>query len=87
MVEQSVRKRTLELQQGSGDDEQSDYEKRAKESGLSWRKFLCSKILNSDCNVIRDNPWLLELGYDIRDDAVKDVLTATKGQHDQAVQG
>ena len=50
-----------------------------KESGLSWRKFLRSKILNSDCNVIRDNPWFLELGYDIRDDDVKDVLTATKG--------
>ena len=39
-----------------------------KESGLSWRKFLRSKILNSDCDVIRDNPRFLELGYDIRDD-------------------
>ena len=77
MVEQSVRKRTLELQQGNGDDEQSDYEQ--KESGLSWKKFLRSKILNSDCDVIRDNPWLLDLGNDIRDDAVKNVLTPTKG--------
>ena len=50
-----------------------------RESGLSWRKFLRSKILNSDCDVIHDNAWLLELGYDICDDAVKDVLTATKG--------
>ena len=50
-----------------------------KESCLTWRKFLRSKILNSDCDVIRDNTRLLELGYDIRDDSVKDVLTATKG--------
>ena len=31
------------------------------------------------CNSRQSLAWLLELGYDIRDDAVKDVLTATKG--------
>ena len=38
LVEQSVRKRPLELQQGSGDDEQSGYEKRAKRKRFELEK-------------------------------------------------
>ena len=38
LVEQSVRKPTLELHQGSGDDEQSDYEKRARRKRFELEK-------------------------------------------------
>jgi putative transposase len=35
--------------------------------------------VNKKSDTIKANPWLLEVAYDIRDDAIKDVLTALKG--------
>jgi transposase len=43
------------------------------------RKFLRSLFVNKKSDTIKANPWLLEVAYDIRDDAIKDVLTALKG--------
>jgi len=69
----------LELQSSSEDDSGSDNETRTREeSKMSWKQFLRKKLLNRDSKALEENPWLKELGYDIRDHAVKDVLTALK---------
>ncbi len=46
---------------------------------VSWTKYLRSQILNTDSPAVRQNPWLLETSYDIRDDARKDLQTSLKG--------
>jgi hypothetical protein len=43
------------------------------------KKDLRALFVNNTSDAVRENPWLLEVGYDIRDDAVKDVITAFKG--------
>lgn len=43
------------------------------------KKLLRSLFVNNDSEAVVANPWLLETGYDIRDDAIKDFLTALKG--------
>jgi Helix-turn-helix domain len=45
----------------------------------SWLKYLRSKVLNNDSPAVTANPWLKQLGYDIRDAAVKEVLAGRKG--------
>ena len=46
---------------------------------VHWRTLLCRKIVNMNSPSMQENPWLKELAHDIRNDAVKDVLTAMKG--------
>ena len=43
------------------------------------KKLLRSLFVNNDSETVCGNPWLLETGYDIRDDSIKDLLTALKG--------
>ena len=75
MASKDVRNRALELQSSSEDDSGSE---EREESKMSWKQFLRKKLLNGDAKALEENPWLKELGYDIRDDAVKHVLTAWK---------
>ena len=46
---------------------------------VSWIRFLRSQVLNGDSPSVRDHPWLSDLGYDIRDGALKDFITSMKG--------
>ncbi|MEZ0208895.1 MAG: RNA-guided endonuclease InsQ/TnpB family protein [Candidatus Paceibacterota bacterium] len=43
------------------------------------KKILRSLFVNNTSDAVKANPWLLSVGYDIRDDAVKDLLSAMKG--------
>lgn len=43
------------------------------------KKSLRALIVNDDSPAVAANPWLKEVGYDIRDDAIKDFLTGMKG--------
>lgn len=45
---------------------------------MRWTKFIRDKILNRGSTAVRNNPWLLETPYYIRDDARKDVATVMK---------
>ena len=49
------------------------------EKPISWKQFLRNKLVKSDGDAVKANPWLLDLAFDIRDDSVKDVTTAMKG--------
>jgi len=51
------------------------------------KKLLRSLFVNNDSDAVKDNPWLLEVGYDIRDDAIKDVLTGLKGNFTKVKEG
>jgi len=46
---------------------------------VCWTKFIRDTILNRGSTAVRNNPWLLETPYDIRDDVRKDLMTAMKG--------
>jgi len=37
--------------------------------------------MKDDSKTIQENAWLKEVGYDVRDDAIKDFTTAIKGNH------
>lgn len=43
---------------------------------ISWKKFLRHEFVALDSPAVTDNPWLKDVGYDIRDGAVVDFLTA-----------
>jgi putative transposase len=45
----------------------------------SNKKTLRSLFVNNTSDAVKENPWLLSVGYDIRDDAIKDLLSAMKG--------
>lgn len=51
------------------------------------KKLLRSLFVNNDSDTVKANPWLLNVGYDIRDDAIKDVLTALKGNFTKVKEG
>ena len=51
------------------------------------RKLLRSLFINKDSPGVLANPWLEEVGYDIRDDAIKDFLTAMKGNWSKIKKG
>lgn len=51
------------------------------------KKLLRSLFVNNDSEVVKANPWLLDVGYDIRDDAIKDVFTALKGNFTKLKEG
>ena len=54
---------------------------------ISWLKFLRQKVVNNDSAAVVQHPWLKELGYDIRDAAVKEVLAARKAAFTQKKNG
>src|SRR3989338_4084658 len=45
----------------------------------STKKELRALFVNNTSDAVKQNPWLLDVGCVIRDDATKDVLTAMKG--------
>lgn len=51
------------------------------------KKLLRSLFVNNDADIVQHNTWLLETGYDIRDDAIKDFLTSLKGNITKVKQG
>ncbi len=51
------------------------------------KKELRSLFVNNTSEVVEANPWLLDVGYDIRDDAVKDFVTAMKGNFTKKTKG
>lgn len=44
----------------------------------SWLYFLRHRFVAIDSPVVEENPWLKDVGYDIRDEALKSALTAWK---------
>ncbi len=53
----------------------------SSESGkmISWSQFLRERLVRSDSPAVAENPWLQDVGYDIRDSARKEFLTSMKG--------
>ena len=47
-----------------------------KETKLSWKQHLRHLFIKRDSPAVKDRPWLLELGNDIRDAAMRDAVTA-----------
>lgn len=43
------------------------------------KKVLRSLFVNNDSELVKGNSWLLDTGYDIRDDAISEFLAAMKG--------
>ncbi len=43
------------------------------------KKLLRSLFVNNDSELVKKNEWLLETGYDIRDDAISEFMTGMKG--------
>jgi putative transposase len=43
------------------------------------KKILRSLFVNNDSELVKSNQWLLDTGYDIRDDAISEFITSMKG--------
>lgn len=53
-------------------------EEEGKKGQITWKKFLRALIINKDSSAVKENPWLEEVGYDIKDGAISDLLSSMK---------
>lgn len=63
------------------------YQNAKRDKGQTWLKFLRAALINSTSAAVQQYSWLMQVGYDIRDGAIQDLLTAVKACQTKVKQG
>lgn len=59
----------------------------ATDKPITWKQFLRQQVVSNKSELIANNPWALEVGYDIRDYAVKEFCTALRTEYAKKKEG